>query len=94
MAYYIIGNALNSTIISGVFPAGGDTRFGMKCDIITQWCAIVPLGIIAAFVLKLPVLAVAFILTLDECVKIPAVYRHYMKYTWVNNITVDERITA
>ena len=32
---------------------------------------------------------VAFILTLDEFVKIPAVYKHYVKYTWVKNITRD-----
>ena len=37
-----------------------------------------------------PVLAVAFILTLDEFVKIPAVYRHYMKYKWVRNITKEQ----
>ncbi len=89
-AYYIIGNSLNSTIISGVFPSGGDTKFGMICDVVTLWCVVVPLGMIGAFVLKLPVLAVAFILTLDEFVKIPAVYKHYMKYNWVKNITKDE----
>ena len=86
-AYYIIGNALNSTVIAGIFPAGGDTRFGMICDIVTLWCVVVPMGMIAAFWLKLPVLAVAFILTLDEFVKIPAVYKHYMKYKWLKNIT-------
>ncbi|MCR4637723.1 MATE family efflux transporter [Ruminococcus sp.] len=86
-AYYIIGNSLNSTIISGIFPSGGDTRFGMICDIVTLGCVVVPMGLIAAFWLKLPVLAVAFILTLDEFVKIPAVYKHYMKYKWLKNIT-------
>ena len=86
-AYYIIGNSLNSTIISGIFPAGGDTKFGMICDLITLWCVIVPLGLVFAFVIKAPVLVVAFILTLDEFVKIPAVYKHYMKYAWVRNIT-------
>ena len=86
-AYYIIGNSLNSTVIGGIFPAGGDTRFGMICDIVTLWCVVVPMGMLAAFVLKLPVLAVAFILTLDEFVKIPAVYRHYMKFKWLRNIT-------
>lgn len=86
-AYYIIGNSLNSTIISGIFPAGGDTRFGMVCDIITLWCVVVPLGMLGAFVLKLPVLAVAFILTLDEFVKIPWVYKHYMKFNWLKNLT-------
>ena len=88
-SYYIIGNSLNSTIIGGIFPAGGDTKFGMWCDIITLWCVVVPMGMIGAFVLKLPVLVVAFILTLDEFVKIPAVYKHYVKYTWVKNITRD-----
>ena len=33
------------------------------------------------------VMVVAFILTLDEFVKIPVVYRHYMKYEWVKDIT-------
>ncbi|MCR4937894.1 MAG: MATE family efflux transporter [Lachnospiraceae bacterium] len=86
-AYYIIGNSLNSTIIAGIFPAGGDTKFGMVCDVVTLWCVVVPLGLLFAFVIKAPVLVVAFILTLDEFVKIPAVYRHYMKYNWVKNIT-------
>lgn len=88
-AYYIIGNSLNSTIISGIFPSGGDTKFGMLCDAVTMWVVVVPLGLLAAFVLKLPVLVVAAILTLDEFVKIPAVYHHYMKYKWVRNITKE-----
>ena len=45
---------------------------------------------LAAFVWHAPVLLVAFILTLDEFVKIPAVYIHYVKYKWVKNITRDK----
>ncbi len=86
-SYYIIGNSLNSTIISGIFPAGADTKFGMYCDVITLWGFVVPLGCLAAFVFHWPVMVVAFILTLDEFVKIPAVYIHYKKYKWLNNIT-------
>ena len=52
-----------------------------------MWCETVPLGFFAAFVLKLPVLAVFFIVNLDEIVKLPAVYLHYKKYRWVKNIT-------
>ncbi len=88
-SYYIIGNSLNSVIISGIFPSGGDTRFGMICDAVTLWAVVVPLGMLAAFVFKLPVLVVAFILTLDEFVKIPAVYIHYKKYLWIKNITKE-----
>jgi len=86
-AYYNIGNSLNSTIIAGIFPSGGDTKFGMICDLITLWVFVVPFATLAAFVFQWPVLVVAFILTLDEFVKIPAVYIHYKKYIWVKNIT-------
>jgi len=36
------------------------------------------------------VIAVAAILTLDEFVKLPAVYRHYMKFRWLRNITRED----
>lgn len=86
-SYYMIGRAVNGTTIAGIFCAGGDSKFGFLCDTITMWCVTVPLGLIAAFVLKLPVLAVYFIVNLDEIVKLPAVYRHYIKYKWVKNLT-------
>ena len=86
--YYMAGRAMNSTVIGGIFCAGGDTRFGFICDTITMWCFIVPFGALAAFVLKLPVLAVFFILNLDEMIKLPAVYIHYKKYKWVKDLTV------
>ena len=88
-AYYIIGNAVNSTVMSGIFPAGGNTKFPMYCDLITVWCVVVPLGMIFAFVIKAPVLVVTFILTLDEFVKMPAIYREYKKYRWVKNVTEE-----
>ena len=54
-----------------------------------MWAVTVPLGMIAAFVLKLPVIAVYFFITLDEIVKLPAVFRHYRKYLWVKDLTRD-----
>ena len=88
-AYYMIGKSLNSTTIAGIFCAGGDTRFGLFCDLVTMWVIIVPIGILAAFVWKIPVPAVYFLLNLDEFVKLPAVYRHYKKYGWMKNLTTD-----
>ncbi len=89
-SYYMIGKSVNGTTIAGIFCAGGDSKFGFLCDTITMWCVTVPLGMIAAFALKLPVLAVYFIVNLDEIVKLPAVYRHYKKYKWVKDLTVKE----
>ncbi len=89
-AVSMIGKSINITTISGIFSAGGDTKFGFLCDTIVLWCIVVPLGMIAAFVLKLPVLMVYVIVNLDEIVKLPAVYRNYKKYKWVRDLTVKE----
>lgn len=48
---------------------------------------LVKASILCVFVWKLPVLAVYFVLNLDEIAKLPAVYRHYRKYGWVKNLT-------
>ena len=85
---YMVGKSVNGTTIAGIFCAGGDSRFGFLCDTVTMWCITVPLGLLTAFKLKLPVLAVYFIVNLDEIVKLPAVYRHYKKYKWVKDLTV------
>ena len=87
--YYITGTAVNSTLIVGVFRAGGDSRFGFKCDLIDMWVYAVPLGLIAAFVLKLPVKWVYFLLCTDEFVKWPWVFKHFYAYKWARNITRD-----
>ncbi|MBQ8982013.1 MAG: MATE family efflux transporter [Lachnospiraceae bacterium] len=87
--YYMVGRSMNSTVIAGIFAAGGDTKFGFICDTVTMWGFIVPVGALAAFVLKLPVLAVFFILNLDEIVKLPAVYKHYKRYRWVKNLAQE-----
>lgn len=90
-SYYIIGKSINSTVIAGIFCAGGDTRFGLICDAVTMWIIIIPLGAFAAFILHLPVLAVYFLLNLDEWIKLPAVYRHYKQYKWVKNLTINQQ---
>ena len=86
-SYYIAGKSVNCMTIGGIFAAGGDSKFGMLCDSVTLWCIIVPLGCICAFILKLPVMVVYFVLNLDEIIKLPVVYKHYQKYKWIKNLT-------
>ena len=88
--YYITGIAVNTTLIAGIFRAGGDSRFGLICDTIDMWCYAVPLGFIAAFVLKLPPMVVYFLLCTDEFVKWPWVLRRYKSKKWLNNITRED----
>ncbi|MBS6196575.1 MAG: MATE family efflux transporter [Clostridiales bacterium] len=87
--YYVMGAAVNTTLIAGVFRAGGDSRFGFICDTIDMWAYAVPLGFLAAFVFKLPVMWVYFLLCTDEFVKWPWVIRHYRSGKWLKNITRD-----
>ncbi len=88
--YYVMGAAVNTTLIAGVFRAGGDSRFGFICDTIDMWVYAVPLGFFAAFVLKLPVMWVYFLLCTDEFVKWPWVIKRYRSGKWLNNITRDD----
>ena len=88
--YYIMGTAVNTTLIAGVVRAGGDTKFGLICDTIDMWVYAVPLGFFAAFVLKLPVMWVYFLLCTDEFVKWPWVIKRYLSGKWAKNITRED----
>ena len=88
--YSIIGASINTVLICGIFRAGGDSKFGFVADSINMWCVSVPLGLLAAFVFKLPPLWVYFILYLDEFEKMPFVIHHYFKKGWLRNITRDD----
>lgn len=93
-SYYVMGAAVNTTLIAGVFRSGGDTRFGLICDSVDMWCYAVPLGFLAAFVLKLPVLVVYFLLCTDEFVKWPWVIKRYRSGKWLKNITRDDLFSS
>lgn len=85
--YYIMGTAMNTTFIAGIFRAGGDSKFGFVCDTIDMWVYAVPLGFLAAFVFKWPIEVVYFLLCTDEFVKWPWVFKNYYSYKWAKNIT-------
>lgn len=91
-SYYVIGKSVNSTTIGGIFCAGGDSKFGLLCDAVVMWGIVVPLGLLAAFVLDLPVLPVYFMINMDEMLKLSAVWKHYKKYNWVKDLTVKEEV--
>lgn len=88
-SYYILGSSVNTMLICGIFRAGGDVRFGLICDIIAMWGYAVPVGLLCAFVFKIPEMWVYFVLCLDEFVKMPVIIYHYKKRGWLKNITRD-----
>jgi len=88
-AYYIMGMSLNTMLICGIFRSGGDVRYGLICDTVAMWGYAVPVGLLCAFVFKLPEMWVYFILCLDEFVKLPVNFWYYRKRRWLKNITRD-----
>ncbi|WP_462410282.1 MATE family efflux transporter [Neobacillus sp. Marseille-QA0830] len=88
-AYYCIGKSMNSTIIGGIFPAGGDAKFGLWCDSVVMWGIILPLGYLSAFVWHVHPIALYAVISLDEIIKLPLAAFRYRQYKWLNNITRD-----
>ena len=87
MTYFAIAQAYNTTMVVGVFRAGGDINFGLFLDCTTMWLGSILCGFIAAFVLKLPVSVVYIILLSDELIKIPLTTWRYKTMKWVKNVT-------
>ncbi len=87
MSYFVVAQALNTTLVVGVFRAGGDTRFGLFLDVTTMWGGSILLGALAAFVFKWSVPVVYIILMSDEIIKIPLTVARFKSRKWLNNVT-------
>ncbi len=87
---YTIGQVINTLLIASFFRCGGDSRYGMRLDVISMWGFAVPVGLLAAFVFHLPPLTVYTLLCLDEAVKLPFALIHYRKGNWINDLTRTE----
>ncbi len=87
MAFYVVLQGLNCTMIVGIFRAGGDTKYGLYIDVASMWLGSILLGAIAAFVFKLDVVWVYAILLLDEVIKIPLTMVRYRQKKWLKNVT-------
>ena len=60
---------LNMIAGGGIIRSGGKTNYVMFIDMIGTWVFGVPLGLLSAFVWKLPIPYVYFLLSLEECVR-------------------------
>lgn len=83
---------LSYTIITGVFRSGGDTKTGMKFEIICLWILAVPATAIGAFVLKVPFVAVyAVSLVFEDWPKLILCLRHFFSQKWIKPVTETGR---
>lgn len=87
MTYFTFAQSINTTLVVGVFRAGGDTKFGLILDVSTMWGGSILLGSLAAFVFKWPVTIVYILLMCDEIIKLPLTYYRYKGKKWLCNVT-------
>lgn len=86
-AYYCIAKSFNSTTIAGIFPAGGDSKFGLWCDTVVMWLIIIPLSYLCAFVWHVSPIYIYIVISLDELIKLPIAFTRYRQFKWLNNLT-------
>ena len=90
MALYVFAYSINTVVVCGIFPAGGDAKYDAISVFFASWCFALPLALLGTFVLDLPVMVVYILMCADEIVKLPWVYPRYKKYLWLNNLTREE----
>ena len=90
MALYVFAYSINTVVVCGIFPAGGDAKYDAVSVFFASWCFSLPLALLGTFVLDLPVMVVYILMCADEIVKLPWVFPRYRKYLWLSNLTRDD----
>lgn len=89
-ALYVFAYSINTIVVCGVFPAGGDSKYDATSVILATWCFALPLALLGTFLFNWNVMVVYTLMCADEIIKVPFIYPHYKKYKWVKNLTHDE----
>ena len=92
LAYALVApfKVLNMILGGGIIRSGGKTKYVMVIDMIGTWGFGVPLGMISAFVLKLSIPYVYFILSLEECVRFMISVVVFRKRGWMQSLESGE----
>ncbi|WP_455501359.1 MATE family efflux transporter [Gemmiger sp.] len=86
-AVYVFAYSINTVIVCGIFPAGGDAGYDAVSVFLASWCFAIPMALLGTFVFRLPVIVVYILMNADEIVKLPWLYPRYRKYLWLNDLT-------
>lgn len=85
-AIFMIVKVQNMVLAGGVIRSGGNTRITMWIDIIGTWLFGVPLGLLSAFVLQLPIYVVYGILSMEEVVRLLIAIVVFKKKIWIKTL--------
>lgn len=90
VAYALVApfKVLNMIAGGGIVRSGGKTNYVMVVDMIGTWVFGVPLGLLSAFVWKLSIPYVYFILSLEECVRFTITVFILRSKRWMQSLEV------
>lgn len=92
--FYVFAYSINTVVVCGIFPAGGDAKYDAISVFLACWCFALPLALLGAFVIHLPTIVVYCLMCSDEIVKLPWLYARYKKYLWLQNLTQEEAASS
>ena len=81
----------NMILGGGIVRSGGKTKYIMFIDLIGTWIFGVPLGLLSAFVWRLPIEQVYFMLSLEECVRLGITLVVFRKRNWMQRLEVQKK---
>jgi Na+-driven multidrug efflux pump len=84
MALSLPIRSLNLILLIGVLRSGGDTRVAFFIDAGSIWIVGVPMALIGAFVLGLPIHWVYLMVLADEVVKLALGLYRFFSQRWIN----------
>lgn len=77
---------LNMILGGEIIRSGGRTKYVMFIDMVGTWCFGVPLGLLSAFVWKLSIPYVYFLLSLEECIRFGISLIVFRRRKWMNQL--------
>lgn len=87
MACFLWLKAANLLIVVGILRSGGDTKFSLAIDVGPMWLLGIPLALLGAFVLDLPVYTVVMMVFIgDEFTKFCLGMWRFRSGLWIRNV--------
>ena len=87
-AYALVApfKVLNMILGNGILRSGGRTKYLLFIDALGTWGFGVPLGLLSAFVWKLTIPGVYFLLSLEECVRFAVSLAVFRRRVWIHSV--------
>lgn len=89
-SFLVLTDSISVIAINGILRGGGDTKFAMWLDILSIWLVSLPLSVLFAFILNMPLELIFFALRSDVVVKVIVCFFRLKNDRWITNVTRDK----